>query len=407
MRRALWAFEETPLQAVLGDKMIQARPYYLLLVACMLLYPYPTVALTLGALQQGSKLGEPLEAFITVWPDASMVDEPLYVQIGDAAAYQRFGLTRSNAIDLMTIVPSRYSAGMNKVVLRVSSSEPIDTPLLELLVVAQTESSKAVRTYSVLLDPAEPVATPEVYRPVRRGDTLWAIAETLKEPGVTTQQMVAALYDHNPDAFEDGSINRMRVGSELTIPTAEQVQAISHEEGLWLVRQSDRERQRLAAARARARAASEAAEEPPAEQSQAADEQRAAGGRLRLEPVASDETVPSPRADEDVSAPVESDAQPEREQPALGAEEAAGVADDAAADDSSGGLIMPQLQQIGRLVDAPTEFPAPAGLAPAETEVITKPHAQHLQGLELVVGFDYKPGNAPFRAEIVELPQAK
>ncbi len=54
----------------------------------------------------------------------------------------------------------------------------------------------------------------------RRGDTLWEIAERYVQDGtVTTQQMVLALFDANPDAFINGNINRLKIGYTLRIPT--------------------------------------------------------------------------------------------------------------------------------------------------------------------------------------------
>lgn len=59
---------------------------------------------------------------------------------------------------------------------------------------------------------------------VKRGDTLSRIAERFLDDGVTMNQMMIALFEANPRAF-DGNINRIRAGVALQIPNRE---AIDH-----------------------------------------------------------------------------------------------------------------------------------------------------------------------------------
>jgi len=64
---------------------------------------------------------------------------------------------------------------------------------------------------------------------VRSGDTLWSLAEGLANTmGLQTKKVMTALHQFNPDAFENGNINRLRVGGILSIPTAEQIQQLIH-----------------------------------------------------------------------------------------------------------------------------------------------------------------------------------
>lgn len=64
-------------------------------------------------------------------------------------------------------------------------------------------------------------ATP--YGPVKRGETLSEIAETLLGNDVTMNQMMVALYDANPEAFA-GNINILREGALLQIPARDVLQ---------------------------------------------------------------------------------------------------------------------------------------------------------------------------------------
>jgi len=63
------------------------------------------------------------------------------------------------------------------------------------------------------------------YGPISATDTLWSIATKLRpSTDVTMDQMLLALYQGNPKAF-DGGINGLLKGSRLVVPTAEQIRS--------------------------------------------------------------------------------------------------------------------------------------------------------------------------------------
>jgi pilus assembly protein FimV len=64
---------------------------------------------------------------------------------------------------------------------------------------------------------------------VQRGDTLYAIAgEAMQgQESVSLDQMLAALYRNNPNAFIGGSMNRLRSGAVLQVPTQQQAQSVA------------------------------------------------------------------------------------------------------------------------------------------------------------------------------------
>lgn len=78
---------------------------------------------------------------------------------------------------------------------------------------------------------AEPVAAPApavaaVKRvTVKSGDTASKIAAAQKPVGVSLEQMLVALQRVNPDAFTGGNINRIRSGTVLNLPGAEEASA--------------------------------------------------------------------------------------------------------------------------------------------------------------------------------------
>ncbi len=74
-----------------------------------------------------------------------------------------------------------------------------------------------------------PVSAPagEKQVAVKPGDTAGKIAVENKPTSVSLDQMLVALLRSNPDAFSGGNVNRLKVGSVLEIPAANDVAAIS------------------------------------------------------------------------------------------------------------------------------------------------------------------------------------
>lgn len=70
---------------------------------------------------------------------------------------------------------------------------------------------------------------------VKKGDTLGKIAAQTKVSGVSLDQMLAALYRANTNAFVGNNMNRLRSGQILNVPDAESVKAISQGEARSLV----------------------------------------------------------------------------------------------------------------------------------------------------------------------------
>ncbi|WP_154221995.1 FimV/HubP family polar landmark protein [Marinicella rhabdoformis] len=71
---------------------------------------------------------------------------------------------------------------------------------------------------------------------VMSGDTLWRLANQNKPSALTTNQMMAALFNSNPQAFANNNINQLIKGSRLMIPDANELQSISQTDALDLVR---------------------------------------------------------------------------------------------------------------------------------------------------------------------------
>ena len=64
---------------------------------------------------------------------------------------------------------------------------------------------------------------------VRKGDMLSRIASRTQRPGVSLDQMLVGLFRANPQAFVADNMNRLRAGTVLTVPSADEVRAVSPE----------------------------------------------------------------------------------------------------------------------------------------------------------------------------------
>ncbi len=53
---------------------------------------------------------------------------------------------------------------------------------------------------------------------VRNGSTLWRLAKRIQPADLTIEQVMMALYDENPDAFEYNNVNALEEGKTLTVP---------------------------------------------------------------------------------------------------------------------------------------------------------------------------------------------
>lgn len=75
--------------------------------------------------------------------------------------------------------------------------------------------------------------------PVQPGQTLSEIANGIRPPDVSVNQMMAAIQQANPDAFIDGNINLLKRGSVLRIPDGDVLRSLSRAQATALVRQQN------------------------------------------------------------------------------------------------------------------------------------------------------------------------
>ncbi|WP_313033107.1 FimV/HubP family polar landmark protein [Massilia alkalitolerans] len=227
----------------------------------------------LGKLTVLSALGQPLRAEIELTTTAGEDASSLAVKLASPEAFRAANIEFNPALlSLRFNVEQR--AGRQFI--RVSSTQPLNEPFVDMLIELSWNSGRLVREYTFLLDPAElrntqpaqaaaetrpaaaqpsaplaqlrpavpqpaaPVAqqpqqpqqaqapraaapaaaaaeTPTSYR-VRQGDSLGKIAAKLKPADISLDMMLVALYRANPDAFIGNNMNRLKSGQILSVP---------------------------------------------------------------------------------------------------------------------------------------------------------------------------------------------
>jgi pilus assembly protein FimV len=256
-------------------------PAWLALPAWLLLSSVASAA-GLGRLSVQSYLGQPLRAEIEVVAVQPGEAESLKAALASQEAFRQANIDLNSALFDLRFEVERRPGG--QFALKVSSPRAMNEPFLDMLVELTWTGGRLTREYTFLLDPpeyrgpavAQPVTppavqalpapsrpAPEASRPapaarapaappppvasaapapaasgsyeVKRGDTLGKIARANAQPGVSMQQMLAALYRANQDAFMGNNMNRLRAGRILNIPDREAALSISAEDARRMV----------------------------------------------------------------------------------------------------------------------------------------------------------------------------
>src|SRR5215813_2170850 len=248
---------------------MRAKPWITCgLMASVTALPLSALALGLGRLTVDSGLGQPLSARVELTAVQKDELDSLTAKVADQAVY------RDNNVQYPAVLTrARVSVeqGSNNVpYLRVSTTQAVNEPFLDLIVEVNWATGRVVRNYTFLLDPpgaterqaVEPVApvrgaaapargasqraaagsaagpkagAGDSYT-VKRGDTLSKIAKEYKPADVTLEQMLVALFRDNERAFDGKNMNRLRSGQILTIPGAEEPSQIAQSDAKQVVR---------------------------------------------------------------------------------------------------------------------------------------------------------------------------
>jgi len=251
-------------------------------------------SLGMGKIQVYSALNEPLQSSIELFANADEELLNLEVKLASSEDYQKVGLDKSFVPGNIIVAFDEE----NPYQINVTSNGPVSEPIVSILLDVNWNNGRILRELTVLLDPpiydsvnsntqvnnvvvesiqnntiSEPVeeyTEPELQTraedtriitnadfvedrqttetvpvhenhtfgeiSVEAGDTLWRIANSNKTGGLSTHQMMMAIYNRNPDAFTNNNINQLIKGSRLAMPTISEAENIGISEALAQVK---------------------------------------------------------------------------------------------------------------------------------------------------------------------------
>ncbi|ABE49969.1 FimV/HubP family polar landmark protein [Methylobacillus flagellatus] len=259
--------------------------------------PMASEAAGLGRLTVTSGLGEPLSAEIELLSTTPDELATLTAGIAPEEAYNVQGVERTAIHNAIKVDVSKRADGTP--VLKLTTSQAISDPFLDMLIQVDWATGRLLREYTVLLDPpgynnqaqvyngvqlppdaapttlpapaaapqqnpppantapqsipapiqTQAAAVPEVPEQATQlqdaspqtyttstGDTLSAIAREHQVPGVSLDQMLVGLYRANEEAFIGKNMNRLKVGQIMRVPSPAELQQIAPAEARREVR---------------------------------------------------------------------------------------------------------------------------------------------------------------------------
>jgi pilus assembly protein FimV len=234
-------------------------------------------ALELGSLTVYSEFNEPFFAEIALLQAHGTLEEGLHVGLASEDEFAGAELARAPFLaDVSFVVESTEDASR---ILLVSRT-PLPEPVFQFILEARWSEGRLLRQYAVSMDGApkalsEPLLSDDrafvkseeansdaaavaemdpqhdealADRPVAGGhylvtksDTLWQIASSIAEPGISVEQTMLAIVSANPAAFLDGNVNGLMSGYVLELPGGENISvdlpgaldAVSKQNAAW------------------------------------------------------------------------------------------------------------------------------------------------------------------------------
>lgn len=226
-----------------------------------LLMPLTTFAVGLGDIYIYSALNQRLNAQIPVVDIGNVAIDSVEAQIANPQQFSLVGLDRDPNLSLLRFNVLRAENG--QVYVQISSTEPLDAPVLTFLLNLTWPNGQMLREYTVFLDPlnyakqstvqlqpATANSTPQTqntiksdntYGPTTSQDDLWEIAQKTRPEGISTQQNMVAIFKKNPDAFANNNINRLKAGSILNLPSKTEAGQLTSAAAVGVLKQQDRQ----------------------------------------------------------------------------------------------------------------------------------------------------------------------
>ncbi|RUR09331.1 FimV/HubP family polar landmark protein [Legionella sp. km772] len=221
--------------------------------------------LGLGKMTVKSALDQPFLAEIEIVDVKSVALKDVRVGVADPANFEEIGLERAAVLSLLSFKIEKNEQG--KEIIKVESTERMSEPYMELVVDLTWPEGQLYKAYTILLDPPgyrlvsstiqggaphykynqkhsnEPGVIDKTvvttvnhnpamgndnrkkasYGPTVTNDSIWQIAQRYKSADVILPQVVLAIVGANPEAFNKGNLNGLKVGVRLTIPATSDI----------------------------------------------------------------------------------------------------------------------------------------------------------------------------------------
>jgi pilus assembly protein FimV len=218
----------------------------------------PLEAFSVGDIVVQSHRGMPFLAEIPLTLNDQERGRGVLVTLGDADEYRAEGLSRPTVIESLE---ASWLTGARDVIL-IASTVPVPLASFDLVLLVRSGPVTIVRAYHVGLaeppaaapraairpptpprsapqkvatapvkppTPPQTVRTPTIpawiqalparYGPVKRGGTLYSVAQELNVPGNNIWQAIVLLWQANQEQFSGGNMHGLRSGVLLTVPT--------------------------------------------------------------------------------------------------------------------------------------------------------------------------------------------
>lgn len=200
-------------------------------------------AFSIGEIRVQSHLHTPFVAEVPLLLKPAERGQGFVAVIGDKRDYEAEGVTRMPVIE--TLRPSILLGPSD--IIRIMSSEPIEVPAFDLLILVRTGQVTIVQNYPVALTPdpslapivaktAPPAPAPQAtsktsppeaewlanlpaqYGPILRGEMLYKVMKRLRVPEPYIWQVAVRIWEHNRDRFVRGNLHGLQIGVYLDIP---------------------------------------------------------------------------------------------------------------------------------------------------------------------------------------------
>lgn len=251
---------------------------------CILLPAAQVCAAGMGEITPHSKLFQPLSATIPLLRVAPGEHDQITVKLASPQEFKQAGL---NWLPLYrSITPHIAIGGDKKPSIQLSSQVAMHEPILQLLLKLTTPEKTVLKTHTIFLDPPTPqqgilnsggqsaiaqrkensaprpspsiaqsdttadnapdspreqlikkgLLQGNIYGPVRDGDRISLIAQrTRQNSKISLNQLMLSILKANPDAFEQGNLNKLKRGVMLKLPAEQEALGIDKKQAAQLV----------------------------------------------------------------------------------------------------------------------------------------------------------------------------